>query len=257
MLLAVDVGNTHTLFALCRDEEIEDCWRVSTDAARTEDEYAALLLSLFQPTHYDFEQIDAMILSSVVPDALYPLKQFSRRYLKQEAFAADAISAGEIMPVAIEQPEQLGADRLVNAIAAWEKWHSALIVIDFGTATTFDVVNSEGVYIGGVIAPGVNLSLNALSKQAARLHDVPIRRPDSAIGTSTMHAMQSGIYYGYLGVIRQVVTEIKLEQPDIRRVIATGGLAELYSRDNPLIDSVDQTLTIAGLLSIHSKQKRD
>lgn len=251
MLLAIDVGNTHTLFALCDGEQLRHSWRVCTDVHRTEDETAVLLSALLQREGLDLGALDAVIISSVVPDVLFALCLFAQRYCQTEALVVGKDIASLPMPVLIDNPAELGADRLVNAYAVWQRWQRAAIVIDFGTATTFDVIGEQGAYVGGVIAPGVNLSLEALARAAAKLHGIPIRQPESAIGQNTTHAMQSGVYFGYLGMVNEIIRQIQAEMPEADYVVATGGLAELYSRSNPLIHAVEPELTICGLMQIY------
>ena len=256
MLLAIDVGNTHSLFALCDGEHIIHRWRVSTNAHRTGDEYAAMLLGLMQQESLDARSVSAAVLSSVVPETVFPITQCCEEYfeIKPQVVGKDKLSLE--MPVLIDQPEELGADRLVNSLAAWQRYQKPLIIIDFGTATTFDVVSSKGEYLGGIIAPGVNLSLEALHQAAAKLHGIRIRQPESVIGKNTTHAMQSGVYFGYLGLVNSLIERINAEQGEDAFVIATGGLAELYSRDNPLIDTIDPDLTIRGLILLHQTQQQ-
>lgn len=261
MLLAIDVGNTQTVFALSHiavdnAKAYEGIWRFATDAGRTEDEYASTLLFLMHQQGIDPAAIKGAIIASVVPDALFPLRLCCRKYFGCEALVVgkDSVDAG--MKVLIDRPEELGADRLVNAVAAWERYKQALIVIDFGTATTFDVVNADGAYMGGAIVPGVQLSLDALRHAAAQLHGVPITRPAQVIGTTTTKAMQSGIYYGYLGLIEGIVRRIKAElgAPDMK-VIATGGLASLYAEHTKAIDEADQELTMDGLMLMYKRNQ--
>lgn len=255
MLLAIDVGNTHTVFALCDGNAIGGIWRFATDHHRTEDEYASTLLYLMREQKMDTAAISGCIISSVVPDTIFPLKQCCIKYFKHAPLIVgrDTLDLG--MKVCIDNPQELGADRLVNAIAAWDAHRKAMIVIDFGTATTFDVISGQGDYLGGVIAPGVNVSLDALSHAAARLHGISIKRPERVIGTSTTTAMQSGIYFGYLGLVDGIVSQIKKEQGEAMMVLATGGLANLYAQDNPVIDLVDQELTMRGLHLIYQRNQ--
>lgn len=255
MLLAIDVGNTHSLFALCDGDRITHSWRVSTDAHRTEDEYAAMLLGLMQQDGLKADSIAASILSSVVPDTVFPIRRCCEHYFNAAPLVVNSDTVDLGMDVLLDNPAELGADRLVNAYAAWNKWHQPLIIIDFGTATTFDVVNGKGQYVGGVIAPGVNLSLEALSKAAAKLHRIRIRQPETVIGKNTTHAMQAGIYYGYLGLVNTIIAQIQAEHSETFKVVATGGLAELFSRDNDAIHDVDQELTIRGLMRIHGRHQ--
>lgn len=250
MLLAIDVGNTHTLFALCDARSVLHSWRFSTHPHRTEDELAAMLEALMQKQALTLSAVARVIVSCVVPDLQFAIECFARKYIGAEAQIIGKHMKSLPMPVEIDRPEELGADRLVNAFAAWQQHQRALMVIDFGTATTFDVVDSGGAYVGGVIAPGVNLSLEALTNAAARLHGIPIRQPESVIGKNTTHAMQSGIYFGYMGMVNTIIEQTRREMPQIDYVVATGGLAELYSRGNPMIDCVDGDLTIRGLIEI-------
>ena len=256
MLLAIDIGNTNLVFALCEGEVIHAQWRIHTDTRHTADEYAVWLFALMDRASIAVSAVDAAILSSVVPDANFAVKSFIRQYLKCDPLM---VASGEIdlgMKVLIDHPQELGADRLINAYAAWHRWNQALIVIDFGTATTFDVVSSTGDYIGGVIAPGINLSLDALKRAAAKLHGIAITHPESVIGRNTTTAMQSGIFYGYAGLIEGIVNRIKTERGEDMKVIATGGLAPLYAQATDLIDQVDGDLTIRGLAMIYAKENR-
>ena len=251
MLLAIDIGNTNIVFALASHAQ----WRIRTELHRTADEYAVWLFALMREKGLQPKDISSAIVSSVVPDVNFAIKSFVRQYLKHEPMM---IVGGEIdlgMPVKIDNPRELGADRLINAFAAWEAHKQALIVIDFGTATTFDVVSGNGEYLGGVIAPGINLSLEALRAAAAKLHGVAIAHPSKVIGTSTTGAMQSGIYFGYAGLIEGIVTRIKEERGEHMKVIATGGLAPLYAEATTVIDLVDPDLTIRGLELIHARKK--
>ena len=253
MLLAVDVGNTHTVFALCSDNKIEDSWRFTTDHQRTEDEYASQLLYLMREQGHSSESVKGAVISSVVPDALFPLRQCCKKYFDCDPFILGRSELDIGMNVKIDRPDELGADRLVNAVAAWQEYQRSLIVIDFGTATTFDVVNGNGDYVGGLIAPGVMLSLEALQQAAAQLHGITVKRPEKVVGTNTTTAMQSGVYYGYLGLIEGIVSRIKQEHDADMPVIATGGLAPLYSESSDLIDKVDPELTMRGLQLIYQR----
>jgi type III pantothenate kinase len=257
MLLAIDIGNTNIVFALCDDHHTVAEWRIRTDPHRTADEYAVWLFTLMESDNHPRISINGVILSSVVPEAIFELKNFARKYLKHEpvVLATGQIDCG--MPIQLDNPKELGADRLINAFAAWSTHQQALIVVDFGTATTFDVVSGKGEYLGGIIAPGINLSLAALQQGAAKLHGIAITHPKSVIGTSTTAAMQSGIYYGYAGLIEGIVSRIKDERKESMKVIATGGLAPLYADATKAIDVVDQDLTIRGLRLIYQRQKKN
>lgn len=253
MLLVIDIGNTNIVFALGGQAKAQ--WRIRTEVHRTADEYAVWLFALMREQGLKPEAITAAIVSSVVPDVNFAIKTFVRQYLKQEP---TMIVGGELdlgMKVLIDNPRELGADRLINAFAAWEAHKQALVVIDFGTATTFDVVSAKGEYLGGVIAPGINLSLEALRQAAAKLHGVAIAHPAKVIGTNTTGAMQSGIYFGYTGMIEGIVSRIKQERGEPMKVIATGGLAPLYAEATSMIDMVDPDLTIRGLELIHARKQ--
>ncbi len=253
MLLAIDIGNTNLVFALFEGSEVRAQWRIRTDAHRSADEYAVWLFALMSRAGIGEKAVKHVILSSVVPDANFTIKSFVRQYLNVEP---RLITSGEIdlgMPILLENPRELGADRLINAYAAYAESKQALIVIDFGTATTFDVVSANGEYLGGVIAPGINLSLEALQKAAAKLHGIAINHPPSVIGRTTTTAMQSGIFYGYAGLIEGIVSRIKTERGEAMKVIATGGLAPLYAEATKAIDMVDTDLTIRGLRLIHER----
>lgn len=256
MLLAVDIGNTNIVFALCSEHQTVAEWRIRTDAHRTADEYAVWLFTLMSAQDFERETVTAAIISSVVPDAIFELKSFVRKYLRQEPLL---ITSGHVdcgMKVLIDQPKELGADRIINAFAAWTQHQSALIVVDFGTATTFDVVSSSGDYLGGVIAPGINLSLEALEHAASRLHGITITHPAKVVGTNTTAAMQSGIYHGYAGLIEGIVSRIKNERGEAMKVVATGGLAPLYADATRAIDLVDPDLTIRGLRLMYQRMKK-
>ncbi len=254
MLLAVDIGNTNIVFALCNDKKTLAQWRIRTDIHRTADEYAVWLFALMAAAGFDAKKITAAIVASVVPDANFAMKTFVRQYIGRNP---KMITTGDIdipIKVKIDNPRELGADRLINAYAAWQQEKRALIIIDFGTATTFDVVSAKGDYVGGIIAPGINLSLEALQRAAAKLHGVAITRPKKVVGTTTTTAMQSGIFYGYAGLIEGIVSRIKKERGEKMKVIATGGLAPLYAGATSVIDAVDDDLTIRGLRLISQRK---
>jgi type III pantothenate kinase len=249
LLLAIDVGNTNTVFALYREREALGQWRISTVRERTADEYAAALTQLMALKGFGQGDIGAAAIASVVPQALTPLKSMC-----QEFFDCTAKVVGENLgvtcQVAIDNPREVGADRLVNAVAAHGRYGGPLIVVDFGTATTFDVVDGEGRYCGGVIATGINLSLEALHRAAAQLPRVAVERPPSVIGSSTVTAMQSGVYWGYISLIEGMVARIKAEFGQPMKVISTGGLAGLFAGATEVIEHVDRDLTMAGLVEL-------
>lgn len=252
MLLAIDAGNTNVVFALFEGSHIVQQWRIHTDARRTADEYGVWLLQVMERAGISPKKITGAILASVVPQAIFDLRQLTKRYFGRELLVVGGDPQVVVdMPVKIDNPREVGADRLVNAFSAWTIYKKPLIVVDFGTATTFDVVSKKGEYIGGVIAPGVNLSLDALHRAAAKLPNVAIQRPPKVVGTGTVSAMQSGIYYGYVGLVEGIVARIRKERGGVIKVIATGGLASLYSKACPAIDAVEPDLTIMGLKEIY------
>jgi type III pantothenate kinase len=249
LLLAIDVGNTNTVFALYRERQALGQWRISTMRERTADEYAAALTQLMALKGYGQEDVGAAAISSVVPQALNPLKSMCREFFNCVARVVGE-DLGAAIPVLIDNPHEVGADRLVNAVAAHARYRGPLIVVDFGTATTFDVIDEEGRYCGGVIATGISLSLEALHRAAAKLPRVAVERPPRVIGSSTVTAMQSGVFWGYVSLVEGVVARIKEEFGTEMRVIATGGLAGLFADATAVIEQVDRDLTVAGLVEL-------
>ena len=252
MLLAIDSGNTNIVFAVYDGDRVRGEWRASTDAERTADELGVWLTQLLSIEGLARTDISAAIIASVVPAMVFGLKTLCRRYFKCEPLVVgdDGVDLG--LKVLLDRPEEVGADRLVNAVAAHHCYPGPLIIIDFGTATTFDVVDTLGNYCGGAIAPGINLSLQALHTAAAKLPRVAIGRPRQVIGKATVPAMQSGIFWGYVGLIEGLVTRIKEEAAcGEMLVVATGGLAPLFHEAIPAIDRLDPDLTLRGLLLIH------
>lgn len=255
MLLAMDAGNTNTVFAVFDGEKLLGQWRISTDAKRTADEYGIWLLQILERAGIQPSAIKNAVVSSVVPQLLFDLRMLCKKYFDCELMIVGAPGVKAGISVKIDRPQEVGADRVVNALAAWRRHSAALIVVDFGTATTFDVVNAAGEYIGGVIAPGINLSLEALHAAAAKLPNVAILRPERVVGTNTVSAMQSGIYFGYTGLIEGIISRIRAECAISMRVIATGGLAPLYARATPAIEQLEPDLTIWGLKYIFELNK--
>jgi type III pantothenate kinase len=253
MLLAIDAGNTNIVFAVHDGQAVRAEWRAVTETARTADEYAVMLMPLLQLQGIDMAEIDSAIIATVVPAALYNLKLLCRRYFKCEPMVVGDPNIDLGLNVLTDRPGAVGADRLVNAVAAHAAHKGALIVVDFGTATTFDIISAGGDYEGGVIAPGANLSAEALHRAAAMLPRVAVERTQAVIGKDTEPAMRSGLFWGYLGLIEGLVTRIKAEFGAPMTVIATGGLAGIFYKQTPAIDVLDQDLTIRGLVLIHTR----
>ena len=250
MLLAIDCGNTNTVFAICDGEEIRGEWRITTDGRRTADEYAVWLTQLLALHDLKREDVGGAIIATVVPDALFNLQSLCRRYFKTNPLIVGEAGVKLGVTVRLDRPDEVGADRLVNAVSAHALYPGDLILIDFGTATTFDVIDPTGAYIGGVIAPGINLSLDALHRAAAKLPRIGIKRPASVIGKATVPAMQSGVYWGYISLIEGLVSRITAEIGRKPVVIATGGLAPLFADATKIIDHLDPHLTVRGLMAV-------
>jgi type III pantothenate kinase len=256
MLLAIDAGNTNIVFAVHDGKEMRSEWRAVTETTRTADEYAVLLQPLLALEGLTFSDLDAAIIASVVPAAMFDLRMFCRKYLKCDPIVVGDPDVELGIEIKVDRPNAVGADRLVNAIAAHAAYKGALIVVDFGTATTFDIISEKGDYEGGVIAPGANLSAEALHQAAAMLPRVAVARTQSVIGKDTIPAMQSGLYWGYLGLIEGIVTKIKEEYGSPMTVIGTGGLANLFHKQTTSIDHLDPDLTIRGLIMIHKRNAK-
>ncbi|WP_269516448.1 type III pantothenate kinase [Brevundimonas subvibrioides] len=249
MLLAIEQGNTNTLFAVHDGEAWIAQWRTATEASRTADEYAVWLTQLLAMRHIALTSLTGCIISSVVPQSIFNLRNLARRYLSVEPLViGDNVELG--IPVRIRKPSEAGADRLVNAIGAHLIYRGDLIVIDSGTATTFDIVAADGAFEGGAIAPGINLSLQALHEAAAMLPRIAIQRPDTVIGKDTVSNMQSGVFWGYVSLIEGMVARIKAEWGAPMTVVGTGGVASLFEGATNSIDRFDPDLTIRGLLEI-------
>jgi type III pantothenate kinase len=258
MLLAIDVGNTNTVFAVFRandDDTPRGQWRAMTDARRTSDEYAVWLGQLMGQAGFGLADVDEAIVSTVVPQGLAALKALCRDYCGCAARVVGEAGVDLGIAVNVPRPEEVGADRLVNAVGAHIRYPGALVVLDFGTATTFDAVSAEGAYEGGIIAPGINLSLEALHQAAAQLPRIAVTKPETVIGRATVPAMQSGIYWGYVGLIEGIVVRMKEEMGEPMTTVATGGLAGIFGDATKTIDTVDPDLTIRGLREIHRRNR--
>lgn len=251
MLLAIDSGNTNVVFAIYAGETQRGSWRSSTDPKRTADEYAVWLTQLMALDGLGPGDVNHAIIASVVPAALHSLETLCQRYFGVEPLLVADPSVRLGFEVLIDHPEQVGDDRLMNTVAAHERYGGPLIVIDFGTATTLDVISAQGHYEGGIIAPGVNLSLEALDRAAAKLPRIAIERPAKLIGGGTVAAMQSGVYWGYVGLIEGLVARIKADIGRPMTTVATGGLAVLFADATDAIDAVAPELTLAGLRGIY------
>jgi len=254
MLLVIDVGNTNTVLGLYREEELVTDWRITSDKARTSDEYAVLINELFGLFGIRFADIEDVIISCVVPPMLHSLQTLCRKYFRRPAYVVGpGIKTG--MPIQYDNPKEVGADRIVNAVAAFEKYGRALIVVDFGTATTFDYICGKGKYQGGAIAPGVNISSEALFKAASKLPRVEFACPPQVIAKNTVNSMQAGIFYGYIGLVEGIVQRMKREVQESPLVVATGGLAALIAPQAPGIDEVEPFLTLDGLAILYRRNR--
>jgi type III pantothenate kinase len=254
MILVVDVGNTNTVLGLMNGLEVHATFRITTQP-RTTDELGMLMLSLFGHRGVSLESIRGAIISTVVPSVLFETERAIRRYLKCEPMVVGRkLKTG--IRVKTDNPREVGADRIVNAVAAVARWGAPIVVVDFGTATTFDCVNADGDYVGGAIAPGFRISVEALASRTAQLPRVELTRPPSAIGTNTIHAMQSGLLFGYAGLVDALVRRCRAELGGNARVVATGGLATLVAGESEMIEEVDANLTLTGLAMLFERNAR-
>lgn len=254
MLLAIDCGNTNTVFSIWNGTRFLATWRIATDHKRTADEYFVWLSSLMLMTKTEATITEA-IISSTVPRVVFNLRVLCNRYFDCRPLVVGKHDCRLPVPPRVDQGTTVGPDRLVNTVAAHDRHGGDLIVVDFGTATTFDVVDRDGAYIGGAIAPGVNLSLEALHMAAAALPNIDISKPQSAIGTNTVACMQSGVYWGYIGLVEGLVRHIRMERDRPMKVIATGGLASLFAQGFDLFAAVEDDLTMHGLVLINRLNK--
>jgi len=258
MLLAIDAGNTNIVFAIHDGAKLRHKWRISSTDSRTADEYMVWLTQLMKLENISPNKIDGAIIATVVPQALFPLQLLCRRYFNCTALVVGEADVDLGLQVKLDNPGEVGADRLVNAVAAHKKYGGPMIIIDFGTATTFDIIDGQGNYCGGIISPGVNLSVEALHMAAAKLPRVAVEKPAAVIGTGTVSAIQSGIFWGYVSLVEGLVRRIRQEffgqisEQDMK-ILATGGLAPLFNEEIEDIEIVDQELTTDGLFEIYSR----
>lgn len=254
MILVFDVGNSNVVLGIYRGRSLEESWRVSTDRRRTTDEYAILIKNLFQFSGRQFSEIRAVVISSVVPPLMPVLEELSQRYFNIEpVVVGPGVKTG--ISIRYENPREVGADRVVNAVAAYELYGGPLIIVDFGTATTFCVISANGEYLGGAIAPGIGISTEALFQQAAKLPRIELVKPKSVIGKNTISSMQSGIIYGFIGQVDGIVERIKAELGCDAFVVATGGLAELIAAESKTVNKVNPILTLEGLRIIYERNQ--
>ncbi|NLV23251.1 MAG: type III pantothenate kinase [Deltaproteobacteria bacterium] len=254
MLLAFDVGNTNIVLGVFRSGELRHSWRITSVKFRTDDEYAIVIRSLFQFGGIDLEDIGATIISCVVPPVLNPLSEFCRRYLHHNpCIVGPGVKTG--MPILYENPRDVGADRIVNAVAAYEEYRRSVIVVDFGTATTFDFVSPRGEYLGGAIAPGLSISSEALFSKASKLPRVELAQPPQVIARNTVNSIQAGLFFGYAGLVDGIVNRMKKEAGEDSFVLATGGLCDAIAAASETIDRSDPYLALKGLRLIHERNK--
>jgi type III pantothenate kinase len=255
MIFVMDVGNTNIVLGVFEGEKLLSYWRMGTDKNKTSDEFGMFILNLFHYKNIDIDKIEAVVISSVVPPIMYTIEHAIRKYFKLEPMiVGPGIKTG--INIKTENPREVGADRIVNAVAAYENYKCPLIIVDFGTATTFCAVSSKGEYLGGAICPGITISAEALYQKAAKLPRIDLAKPDNIIGKNTVHSMQSGLVYGYIGQVDYIVKRMKKEMGEEKiKVIATGGLARLIASESMEIDEVESLLSLKGLRIIYDKNR--
>ncbi len=254
-MFCIDIGNTNTVFGVTEKDQVLEHWRVRTEKDATADELGILIGNLFKSTDIEMNVISHIIISCVVPPLLNAFEEFARRYFHiTPMIVGPGLKTG--MPIQYDNPKEVGADRIVNAVAAYDKYRTGLVVVDFGTATTFDCVSKDGAYIGGAIAPGVIISCEALFQKASKLPRVEIfAKPKNVIAKDTISSMNVGIIYGYAGLVDGIVNRIKKEMGQNLTVIATGGLAPLICEESETIEHVEEFLTLEGLMIIHKRNR--
>lgn len=251
-LLVIDIGNTHSVAGVYRNAHLLGHWRLASEPHRTPDEIGVLLRSLFQYSGIEVSQVQGIAISSVVPALTPSFASMCREYFQREPLVVGpGIRTG--MPIHYEDPREVGADRIVNAVAGYEKYHAALIIVDFGTATTFDYVTAEGAYLGGMIAPGLGISMEALFEKASKLPKVALSRPPRVLGRNTVHSMQSGILFGYASLVDGLIERLTAEVGGKPIVLATGGLAAVIAPESGRIEHVEEFLTLEGLRILHER----
>ena len=255
MLLVIDVGNTNTVLGIYDGESLLDNWRIWTERDRTSDEYGILIRSLFTSRSIPLDKIEAISISCVVPPMLNMLLELCEKYFSLKPLVVE-FGVNTEMPILLDNPYEVGADRIVNAVAAYHKHRRSLIVVDFGTATTFDYISPRGEYMGGAISPGLGISAEALFIRASKLPRVELKTPQTVVGKNTVQSMQAGIIFGYVGLTDEIVGRMKREVGTGPRVIATGGLASLIASESKTVDEVDEFLTLEGLRLIYEMNKK-
>lgn len=254
VIFVLDVGNTNIVLGVFNHDKLEHHWRMETNRHKSEDEYAMQVKALFEHANLKFSQISGIIISSVVPPIMTSLERMCEKYFRlHPLIVGPGIKTG--LNIKYDNPREVGADRIVNAIAAIEAYGSPLIIVDFGTATTYCYINKQKQYLGGAIAPGIGISTEALYSKAAKLPRIEIVRPDNIIGKNTVESMQAGILYGYVGQVEGIVRRMKEHSKEDSRVIATGGLADLIAEESDAIDVVDPYLTLKGLRLIYKRNR--
>lgn len=255
MILVMDIGNTNIVLGVYENDQLKHHWRMETDRMKTEDEYAMQVKSLFQHVGLYFDDIEGIIMSSVVPPIMFSLEAMCTKYFKQKPLVVGpGVKTG--LNIKYENPREVGADRIVNAVAGIHYYGSPLIIVDFGTATTYCYINEQGHYMGGAIAPGIGISTEALFSRASKLPRIELTKPENVVGKNTVSAMQSGIVYGYVGQVEGLVNRMKKSGSAQAKVVATGGLAPLISEETDVIDQVDPFLTLKGLYLIYKRNEK-